>query len=168
MITRKDLPDILHHYTGHGEFIGIELGVAEGIFSKALLETGKFKRLYLIDRWNDHHHIGEYFDTLMSLLNTEAIVIRATFEEALSLFGNESLRFVYIDGYAHTGQEGGQTLYDWWPKLRPGGMFAGHDYHKRWPETIKAVDAFMEKKGLKFFLTEEKAPQFPSWYTFKP
>lgn len=26
--------------------------------------------------------------------------------------------FVYIDGYAHTGEENGKTIIDWWRKVR--------------------------------------------------
>ena len=56
--------------------------------------------------------------------------------------------FIYIDGFAESGQEDGKTLYDWWPKLNSGGIFAGDDYSDDWPETKKQVDIFCETLGL--------------------
>lgn len=147
---------------------GIELGVAKGEFSSSLLASGKFKMLYCIDRWADHHHIGEYFDVLNRFRQYNAMIIRSTFEEALDLFERESLDFIYVDGYAHTGQENGKTLYDWYPKLKTGGLFAGHDYHKRWPETVRVVDEFMDSICKEFCITGETMPgQFPSWFCWK-
>lgn len=81
-----------------------------------------------------------------------------------------TLDFVYIDGYAHQGNEAGQTLRDWWAKVKPGGILAGHDYHPDWPKNIRAVDQFRaerEKAGevADFCLTE--ADRYPSWVVFK-
>ncbi len=94
-----------------------------------------------------------------------------TFEEALPLFANETLDFIYIDGYAHAGQENGKTLEQWWPKLKQGGIFSGHDYHPKWPKTQNVVDSFAAKHSLNLFLTsdanEAKADEFPSWWMFK-
>jgi len=75
------------------------------------------------------------------------------------------LDFVYVDGYAHTGQEGGRTLDQWWAKVRPGGIMAGHDYHEQWPLTVQAVNQFAARIGLAVHLTHED--EFPSWYFFK-
>ena len=94
-----------------------------------------------------------------------------TFEEALSLFPNESLDFIYIDGYAHTGEEGGKTFYDWYPKVKKGGLIAGDDYHEKWPLVIENVDKFTAEMGLDFQITEIVETQgqgkFPTWFAHK-
>jgi predicted O-methyltransferase YrrM len=143
--------------------IGIELGVAAGDYSAEILNNPNVDTLYSIDRWSDHHNLEEYLDVLYTLGGHagRSYVLRATFDEALPLFEDESLDFVYIDGYAHTGQDGGKTLEDWWPKVKDGGIFAGHDYHKRWPETMKRVDQFVERHNLRWSLT--RGDQYPSW-----
>lgn len=124
--------------------------------------------LFSIDRWGDHHDTLE-MDRCRELLAAWGVrsrVIRSTFAEALELFEPASLDFVYVDGYAHEGQERGRTLRDWWPKLRPGGLFAGHDYHSDWQATVDMVDRFMAMEGLDFRVTGEE--RWPSWYTVKP
>jgi hypothetical protein len=94
------------------------------------------------------------------------------FDEAVSLFPDEYFDFVYVDGYAHTGEENGQTFEDWWPKLKPGGLFAGDDYAPCWPKVVEAVDRFAASKNLKLMLLEpaqqgNKHPPYPSWLAFK-
>jgi hypothetical protein len=95
-----------------------------------------------------------------------------TFDEALPLFKDASLDFIYVDGYAHTGQDGGATLATWYPKLKPGGFFAGHDYHPRWKPTMEAVDAFTRQHELHFAVANipdnPKPDPFPSWWLVKP
>ncbi len=91
-----------------------------------------------------------------------------SFAEALPHFADGSLDFIYIDGYAHTGQESGGTLRDWWPKLRAGGVFAGHDYCARYQPTCDAVDAFVAANGLTLHVTETGGDSFPSWWVIKP
>lgn len=147
---------------------GVELGVARGDYSLAILGNVRVTKLHSVDRWSDHHDEREYRKAadLLSVFGSRSAIVRASFCDALGLFPDASLDFVYIDGYAHTGQDGGRTLADWWPKLKPGGMFAGHDYHPRYQPTIDVVDAFMASRGLQFGLTEED--ELPSWWTIKP
>jgi len=159
--TRQDLARLLFHGTG------AELGVAAGAFSACMLESSGITTLYAIDRWTDHHDLREYFKACHQLrrLAGAAFVLRMTFAEACPLFPAEHFDFLYIDGYAHTGQEGGQTLHDWWPKLKPGGIFAGHDYSPQYPLTMQAVDQFAAAHGLTLHLTTED--KLPSWWCHK-
>lgn len=148
---------------------GVELGVAAGEFSAAILANGKCSRLWSVDRWSDHHNLEEYKEAASKLANAgrgRCVPLRMSFDEALRLFTDESLNFVYIDGYAHTGQESGKTLDDWWPKLRPGGIFAGHDYCDKWPKTIEAVDTFAKQHGCQIQVTGG-GDQYPSWWIEK-
>ena len=62
-------------------------------------------------------------------------------------------------------------LQAWYPKLRPGGVLAGHDYlDGMLPEgnfgVKSAVDAFQRQQRLKVRSTREAA--WPSWYLIKP
>jgi hypothetical protein len=102
------------------------------------------------------------------LPGARSIGLRARFDEALALFPPAALCFAYIDGYAHTGNEDGHTLRDWWAKVRPGGLLAGHDYHPRWPRNLAAVDAFRHAHAdhlSAFHLTADDP--FPSWIAVK-
>lgn len=150
----------------HGCRIGAELGVAKGAFSNCLLERSRLSLLVSIDRWSDHHNDREYRSVLELLRRhgDRSHVLRMTFDAALPLFPDGYFDFIYIDGYAHTGQEGGRTLARWWPKLRQGGVFAGHDYAKTYAPTMRAVDEFVEEFSLALHTTRE---QLASWWVVK-
>lgn len=131
---------------GENEIV-IELGVAAGKFAEQLLTTNPKIKYIGIDRWSDHHDDAEMHGAVdrVSRFKGNAVMMRHTFVDALPLFEDDFADMIYIDGYAHTGQEGGQTLEDWWPKLKHSGIFAGHDYDKNYPQTIQAVDNFVNK-----------------------
>lgn len=147
---------------------GVELGVASGSFSDQLLSNSKVGVLHSVDKWDDERHGLEEKAKAEKLLfkhGSRSILIQSSFHDALQQFGDESMDFIYIDGYAHTGQEEGMTLMEWWPKLKPGGVFAGHDYHSKWPKTVSAVNRFVSMLDLPLHLTS--ADEYPSWYVFK-
>ncbi len=166
-MTREDLADMIPDGG-----VAIELGVAKGDYSVALLERNPGIRiLYSIDRWSDHHDDAEYRSAFrrLSAFGERSMVLRLTFEQAVHEFSDGVFDFIYVDGYAHTGQEGGRTLDDWWPKLKVGGIFAGHDYSARWPLTVKAVDAFVRERGLNLNVTDEveRGKIYRSWWVRK-
>lgn len=148
--------------------VGVELGVAAGAYSETLLERSGLSLLYSIDRWADHHDEAEMHaaEQRLSRFGSRSRIIRSTFADALSLFPDGWFDFIYIDGYAHTGQDNGKTLADWWTKLKRGGMFAGHDYCPQYQPTIDAVDRFIAAHGLCLHITDEA--DYPSWWCVKP
>lgn len=157
--------------------IGVELGVASGSFSQRLLATGRFEHFYSIDMWagDRGHDVKQYKGVLRRLApyKEKNSIIKLKFDEALDLFPDDYFDFIYIDGYAHTGQNGGQTIQDWWPKLKSGGIFSGDDYSERYALVIKEVDAFAQQHGLDLHVhrpkkAEDKLFQHPSWIIRKP
>jgi hypothetical protein len=101
-------------------------------------------------------------------------IIKSKFSDAVDDFPDEFFDFIYIDGYAHTGQDNGETLNQWWPKLKKGCVFSGDDYHTtEWPLTVKAVNEFCSEHDLKLnifkFENEDNNHwcRFPSWYVIK-
>ena len=155
--------------------IGIELGVAEGYFSSIILQNSKLDLLYSVDAWGDHHDTEEYFKCaeVLRQYGRRSSVLRMYFDEALALFPDEHFDFIYIDAYAGTGQDDGKILDDWWPKLKRGGLFSGHDYHEKWQATIDAVDRFCEKRELELdqvpgAKTHHPHDLYDSWRVFKP
>jgi hypothetical protein len=160
--TREEvLPRILSENKLNGK--GVEIGVFKGEFSKHILDNWDGK-LYLIDPWrgiedyidasNHHNHPSAYVDTMNSISGYEdrAIMIRCLSSQAIELFENESLDFVYIDGN-HAYDYVKKDIELWFPKLKKGGLFSGHDYLRMdWeykpeidPENRK--DKYMWMKG---------------------
>lgn len=123
-----------------GAKTGVEIGVFKGEFSRNILERWN-GTLYLIDPWrelsdeeyldssNHKNHQDAFAQTMESIKGFEsrAFMLRGLGEEMVHLFKDNSLDYIYIDGnhdYDHVKQD----LELWWPKLKAGGLLAGHDY----------------------------------------
>lgn len=139
--------------------IGVELGVAEGKFAEKLLRKGDFKHLYGVDRYaGDRGHDDEQYQQALELLSPykgKYSLIRESFSDALGHFEDEYFDFIYIDGYAHTGQHEGETLRNWYPKLKNGGIFSGDDYSLRWAENYRAINQFIAENNLKLHIIND-------------
>jgi hypothetical protein len=152
--------------------IGIELGVAGGDFSKRMVESQIFENFYGVDLYEDHHNVKEYISALKFIgLGNKYNLLRMSFEESLELFEDNYFDFIYFDGYAHTGEEGGKTFSDWYRKLKIGGMFAGDDYHDDWPLVKWAVNDMICQIGCELNITGKtentNLNKYPSWFFIK-
>lgn len=153
-----------------------ELGVARGHYSDLILSVSQCRTLYSIDRWaGDRGHDADQEAAARALLarhGGRSVVICEPFAYARALFADGSLDLVYVDGYAHEGQDGGRTMDDWVTAVRPGGIIAGHDYcYDSWPLTVEAVDAFADRHGLVVQVTAAAADggdEYPSWWAVLP
>jgi len=160
--------DVISPLSGNSN-IGIELGVAQGVFSKMMVKSKKFSEFYGVDMYADHiHNTEEYKVALKSIgLLSNYKLLRMTFDDALDLFDDNFFDFIYIDGFAHTGEEGGVTLEKWYQKLKIGGILAGDDYHMDWPLVMWAVNHFASQIDSEVSLTENIGEseycQYPSW-----
>ena len=70
----------------------------------------------------------------------------------------ESLDFSFVDA-DHSYEGCTRDLHAYWPRVRSGGLFSGHDYYTPQQRSEKklhaegvgrAVEEFFEEKGLKF------------------
>ena len=172
----KTYKGMRHDITNHlkQNSVGIELGVAKGIYSFRMVNgSHKFRWYYGVDMYADDNHDTEQYKEALKLVGLESpyTLLRMTFDEALDLFEDEYFDFIYVDGFAHTGEEGGKTFDNWWPKLKKGGMFAGDDYHERWPLVVENVNKFCKKKGLEPTVTtmveDKEYCYYPTWFVFK-
>lgn len=153
--------------------VGIELGVAAGSFSARMAQSGKFAKIFGVDTYDDYyHHIDEYRQAISTIgLETNYSLLRMTFDEAREIFPNDFFDFIYVDGFAHTGQEGGRTLADWFDTLKVGGVMAGDDYHDDWPLVQWAINDFAHALGVTLQCTERTEDhsynRYPSWFFVK-
>eukprot|EP00667_Euglena_gracilis_P026040 EG_transcript_30997 len=122
--------------------VGAELGVQQGKFSNTmLLSWPSCEKYFLIDAWmpqsNYRDMANRKLDTHLSYLNQtkarlqafapKTVYMRMLTSEAAPLISNESLDFVYVDA-RHDFCGVTEDLGNYWPKLRPGGIMAGHDF----------------------------------------
>lgn len=80
------------------------------------------------------------------------------------MFPDEFFDFIYIDA-GHGLKQIHGDLRNWWPKLKTGGIFAGHDYaHIFHFKVIECVDDFVKQHGLGLHITDDEVP---TWITVK-
>lgn len=137
MNNRNELPNLLNQLNFR---VGVEIGTFKGGFAKTILDTWSGK-IYLVDVWralstseyddatSTLHNQTAFYDTMKSIEGYEdrAFMLRMKGEFAVELFDDESLDFVYIDAN-HAYESVKKDMELWFPKLKKGGLFAGHDY----------------------------------------
>ncbi len=78
-------------------------------------------------------------------LNNIVTPIIAPSVSAAAIFGDGSVDFVFLDAN-HAYESVSNDLRAWWPKIRPGGTLAGHDY--AWTGVRRAVHEFFGRRDL--------------------
>lgn len=124
--------------------VGSWLGRSTAFLAFCVAQSGKPIRFYAVDHGRGSPD-GEavYRDKLLegggttlgflhrSLLECgvadSVVILGTTSQRAAELFALDSLDFVFIDG-EHRYEAVTADLKAWWPKVKLGGVFAGHDY----------------------------------------
>ena len=196
-----------------GEFLesrqlrdGCEVGVQRGIHAELLLRRWKSCRSFkLVDLWrqqdnykdyanvDDEKQEAKYQDTQRRLApwKDKTEYFRMLSVDAATQIPNQSLDFIYVDArHDYCGVM--EDLEAYYPKLRPGGIMAGHDFldnaevtelSKRqgkpqdWSVCLDgtvnagavkgAVEDFAEKNGLVVSVMYQDG-EYPSWMFQKP
>jgi hypothetical protein len=178
MNTRRQLPHLLDVLGLTGE--GVEVGVRNGDFSKDVLMLSNMSMMHMVDPWEqqdpnkykdisnrDSSHQDKIYNDLVDFMKKNH-PNRHKFHRGYSVdkakdFYDNSLDFVYIDA-RHDYEGVKEDLEAWWPKLKIGGLFAGHDFVK---DGIvkegdfgvqKAVHEFANKVGKEFLSISTKDP----------
>ena len=137
-MNRIELVDIFEKYNFLN--VGVEVGSCEGVYAAEILKRWS-GNLYLIDVWNslnkneyvDINNRENYQDTYIKCIENiknhtdRCHMLRGAGEKLVNLFEDESLDFVYIDAN-HRYDNVKQDIEIWYPKVRQGGILAGHDY----------------------------------------
>jgi hypothetical protein len=121
---------------------GVEVGVESGRFAKMLLENNAgLKKLYLVDAWRKYEGYREHvtqtqadghLNACMARLQQyqhRAQYVRKFSLEAATKFKDASLDFVYVDAN-HSLPHVLDDICAWAPKVRRGGIVAGHDFRR--------------------------------------
>lgn len=108
---------------------GVEVGSYAGESSSMFASSGKFTKLSCVDPWppGDWALAELEFDQIALRFPDVIKKIKGRSENVVAGFSDGSLDFVYIDAnhaYDHVLQD----IRLWLPKLRRGGIMAGHDY----------------------------------------
>lgn len=175
---RDEIGDLLNSMGLHGD--GAEVGVLYGENAEKILQRWKCARLFLVDpyvRWPDDIYTDctntVDYEEARSMAVARLLPYRNKFfiaepsEQAVRMFENRSLDFVYLDAN-HNLEHITQDIQMWWAKVKPGGVFGGHDYYDRDEPNFKcgvktAVDRWCKSWELIPTLCE-----CLSWFVKKP
>lgn len=197
--TRDELGTLLEN---EGMKTGVEIGVQRGLFSEKMLSEWKgCEKYYLVDVWKqqesyfDIANVGEeeqeqiYLDARnrMTQWKAKTVFLRMYSTEAVDKLDDEEVDFIYVDArHDYCGVR--QDIEMYWPKLREGGIMAGHDYvtaqevdvfsngsqdwstcgdgTKHMGAVKGAVNDFAEEHQLQVLVTYRE--QWPTWIIRKP
>lgn len=164
----------------------VEVGVWQGrsicYLAEVMLACGKQLRLDGIDPFRNFPEpktgypdalrplvtAHSWLDVVSSNLRRQGMLdyvnlIQAASPAAAGMYADGSLDFVWIDG-AHDRASVEADCRAWWPKIRPGGTMAGHDFD--WPEVRQGVmdaqieDGWLTSRGVSFVI-RKPAPVSP-------
>jgi hypothetical protein len=124
-----------------------------------LVNKNKLGDFYCVDTWDggvelEHteliktNSLKETFLKNIAPVLDQIIPVESLSWDAANQFENNSVDFCYVDA-GHTYECVTNDLKAWWPKMRPGAMFAGDDYTKGHPGVQKAVWDFFEPLGIR-------------------
>jgi len=130
--------------------IGSWKGRSSFFMASEIKRSGKSIELYCVDTWegSDEHvdvdavTCGTLFDEFLDNIapvREHIRPVRASSLEAARMFADASLDFVFIDA-AHDFENVRADIQAWRPKVKSGGVLAGHDYLACWPGVILAVE----------------------------
>lgn len=172
----------LRQLKGQDNLVGAEIGIGKGHHASFFLSELNIDFVFLIDpftiykdermmvglekirEWEKKAHIN------LDKYKHKTKWIKEKSADAIKLFANNSLDFVYIDGN-HTYESVAEDISLYYPKVKKGGLFSGHDYDY---ESVKrAVDDFVSKENLKLYIEDMGPGQFSGngmkydWWVWK-
>jgi len=160
---RGDLADWLATFAKRG----VEVGVAHGHYSARLMAANPSLELYGVDPYQTYSEYKDYaLESTLDKLEADAHAqldkyptyhfVKKFSVSAAQDFEDGSLDFVYIDAN-HSEPFVTEDITLWHPKVRSGGVVAGHDYARvrsitdRY-EVVHAVDNYTQKHGLQLYI----------------
>jgi hypothetical protein len=176
----SDIPYLLQE---KGLTVGAELGVQWGRRSDYFLSIwSSCNTFYLVDVWKQQENYQDPANVpddqqaqnkavaqqMMSKFGSKVVFMHNSTLNASFLIPDQSLDFVFVDArhdYCGTYED----IAAYWPKLKPGGIMAGHDYHSAdeisgqdWSlcqngtRNPSAVNDFAAQNGISVHITLEK------------
>jgi len=149
--------------------IGAEIGVQRG-YNSAMIGASWPGEILCVDTWLD----PDIFKAAKDLLtNPKFHLIQKSSVEAAKDIGPEALDWVYLDADHHLASMR-LDLAAWFPKVRWGGIVAGHDYCDLEGDVgtgvIEAVTEFALREHYRVQLTDldlYEGKTFPTWWFIK-
>lgn len=125
--------------------VGTFKGKSAAYLATEIINSGKRIDLYCVDTWEvqagnsvQTDYSFDEFNKNIEPVKSVIIPKRLPSIEAAKLYADNSLDFVFIDAN-HDFDSVAADINEWLPKIKPGGIIAGHDYSGYWPGVVEAV-----------------------------
>lgn len=158
--------DLAVQFAERGFTTGAEIGVEQGLFSETLCRSIPGLHLLAVDAWVTQPGYREHVTqtqldafeqcTRERLAPYGATVVKGFSVDVAKSVPDESLSFVYIDA-RHTESDVLADIKAWLPKVRHGGVCAGHDWH------LDSVQRAVWAVAIQIHTTDERSPSW--WFT---
>lgn len=134
----------------------VEVGVYAGRAAEMFCRSGKVIEYYGVDPWVEGYDKAKefarsnftgaegVFDKVVAGRYPFVRKMKRTSLDAVSCFDDNSLDLVYIDG-DHRYDYVKKDILSWASKVKVGGIIAGHDYSRGYPDVVRAVDELFGK-----------------------
>lgn len=142
---------------------GLEIGCDIGDTSNFLLDSNPTLNLISIDPYvnyvdwngtnlNEREVVFNRMSERLKGYSNRFTLVRKYSDDAVDLFEEEQFDFIFIDGL-HTYDQLSKDCSNYYSKLKPGGIFSGHDY-RAISGVRQAADEFAAKEGREIHFTE--------------
>ena len=151
----------------YSDCVGVEVGSLHGRSGATIAKTINKGKLYCIDLWDGRETHDPNFEfplngsPHLSIRNTMDIFLENTksIPNIIPIQGsspgcvsdwNEPIDFIFLDA-SHENPNDGDNIDVWLPKIKPGGMFVGHDLLKdrTFPDVntnVEYMEDFLKQK----------------------
>lgn len=177
--SRADFGELLNRLGLTGT--GAEVGVENGFFARRVLDQWRGRLVYLVDVWQP---MDDYWDVTNAPEREQVLrlhrtvenvaphwgrvrIVQERSENAARLVPDAALDWVYLDA----NHEYGHVLRDlelWAPKVRPGGLIAGHDFLDEERHILGVRTVYGVKRAVHEFFpgrrVETTDEEFPTWF----
>lgn len=146
--------------------VGTFLGKSAAYMAERILEARKSVTFFAVDSWDPKQYanwwidvrqdppspwpveelygmpLNKAFSHCIHAVGAQRLIVpfRSPSVQGATRFHDQSLSFVFIDAN-HLYDGISADISAWAPKIKPGGILAGHDYRtKAWPDVTRAVD----------------------------
>lgn len=172
---------LAEHFAHLGFTRGVEVGTEQGEYAEVLCKANPGLDLTCVDAWTAYHGYREHVSqekldgfrdaTVERLKPYDCTILNAFSVDAARGWTDGSLDFVYIDA-SHRYEQVVADIAAWEPKVRPGGIVAGHDFRHIKGKAgavfgvVEAVRGWTKAYGINpwFVLRGDKSP---SWMWVK-
>jgi len=136
--------------------IGVWKGGSTAFMGVEILNSEKSIKYDAIDSFEGSEEHGNVKDWLYNIASenlkplTDIGIVNLIKGHSLDVVDNyedESIDFCFIDG-SHEYGDVKKDIIAWLPKVKKGGMLAGHDYDISWKGVMNAVDETLGKENI--------------------